>query len=90
MRPVKLNLMLSKGLQNGNRVFISDTPGVVADEDDTTVGRQDLDLDEDESPPTSNMLSARPFSGGKSMKIRHFLFNPTANQGSGCNSAEMS
>ena len=38
MRPVKLNLMLSKGLQNGNRVFLSDTPGVVADEDDTTVG----------------------------------------------------
>ena len=55
MRPVKLNLMMSKGLQNGNRVFLTDTPGIVADEDDTPRGRQDLELDDGEDPPTSNM-----------------------------------
>ena len=53
-RPVKLNIMRSKGPQKGNRVFLHDTPGIVADEDDTPVGRSDLDT-EDEDAVMANM-----------------------------------
>ena len=48
-RPVKLNIMRSKGTQQGNRVFLHDTRGVVADEDDTPDGRSDLDTEEDDA-----------------------------------------
>ena len=45
-RPVKLNIMRSKGVQNGNQVWLHDTLGIVSDEDDTPDGRSDLDEDD--------------------------------------------
>ena len=48
-RPVKLNIMRSKGPQKGNRVFLHDTQGIVADEDDTPDGRSDLDTEEEDA-----------------------------------------
>lgn len=53
-RPAKLILIRSKGPQKGNRVFLSNTPGIVADEDDTPIGRSDLDT-EDEDATMVNM-----------------------------------